>query len=216
MTVTPPGPHGTGYEPRPRGVFRVRQTAGQSGQQRRAPRTNWVLIAGLAVTAVVATAALAVGIIDLSRQSSALAQVTAPSTPVPSPTSAVLSPAADTADADHALCTVIAPLMAENDKLATDYAQLGDPGAPRRDAATPKFITDLQNWVTRIQPIVDQHQDVDPFLLRSLQRFVDDEKTLVAELRPGLLTDGQQQTWHDALAAYGAPLHLCYRTGVTW
>ena len=53
-----------------------------------------------------------------------------------------------------------------------------------------------------MQPVIDSHGDADPFLLRSMQRFVDDQRDLVADLEAG---DGaewlpyDQTSWNDSL-----------------
>lgn len=78
-----------------------------------------------------------------------------------------------------ALCSTVAPLMAENDATNNTYVKLGDAGTPARDAATPQFVRDTLDWVARTQPVLDQHPDVDPFLRRSMQRFIIDDLHLL-------------------------------------
>jgi hypothetical protein len=175
-----------------------------------APRRSKLLAAGVVLAILLATAALVIGIILLVRP--------APTSLVASPAPATSSPTGtdDTSAADRALCTAIAPLMAENDQFSNAYVRLGDAGTPTRDAATPKFITDTQDWIRRIQPILDQNSHVDPFLQRSLQRYIDDQHLIVVDLTPGQLTSYAKVLFSDSVGAYSGPLHICDGLGVKW
>jgi hypothetical protein len=106
--------------------------------------------------------------------------------------------------------------MGENDRFSNAYVDLGEPGTPARDRATPKFISDTQDWISRAQPILDQHSDVEPFFGRSLQRFIDDRHLLVVDLTPGPLTSYAKALWADSVGAYSGPLHLCDGLGIKW
>jgi len=190
----PPGPQGYdwGYPPPP-----VRRTG------------EWMAV-GMAATALLALAALVVGIVALvtrpAPSDAAVAPTNQPGTTTP----------ADFAEANRALCTEIAPLMAENDRFSNGYVDLGEPGTPARDAATPKYISDTLDWISRVQPIVDQHPDVDPYLRRSLQRFIDDQRLFVVDLRPGPLPSHARALYTDSIGAYSGPLHLCHDLGIKW
>lgn len=163
------------------------------------------------MTAVVALAALVVGIVALITQPSAAPVASGPSG---QPSSA---PAAgDTTEADRALCTAIGPLLAEGDEINNAYGDLGDAGTPARDAATVKFIQDSLDWVQRVQPIIDQHPDADRFLQRSIQRSVDDTHLIALDLEPGPLPQYLRALFSDSVGAYSGPLHICERLGVTW
>lgn len=163
------------------------------------------------MTAVVALAALVVGIVALVTQPSAAPVAAGPSG---QPSSA---PAAtDTAEADRALCTAIGPLLAEGDEINNAYGDLGEAGTPARDAATAKFIRDSLDWVRRVQPIIDQHPDADRFLQRSIQRSVDDTHLIALDLEPGPLPQYLRTLFSDSVGAYSGPLHICEQLGVTW
>ncbi len=141
----------------------------------------------------------------------------APPTNTAMPTTAVVpAPPVNSTDASRALCTAIAPLMAENDAFANTYARLGEAGTPARDAATPKFIADTKDWISRIQPIVDQHPEADPYLRRTLQRFIDDQNLIVLDLVPGQLTSWWKALWRDSLGSYAGPLLSCRNLDVKW
>ena len=183
----PPG-HDLGYAPPPQ-------------------RRNRLATLGTILTALIAAAALAVGIVAL------LTRPGPGSDAAISPTS---TPSVDTSSADRALCTAIAPLMAESDRISNSYVDLGSPGTPARDAATPKFITDILDWVGRIQPVVDQHTAANPFFLRSLQRFIDDQHLIVVDLAPGPLTAYAKNLFSDGVGAYSGPLHICDGLGIKW
>jgi hypothetical protein len=175
-----------------------------------APRRSKLLAAGVVLAILLAAGALVIGIVLLVRPAPA------PPAAPPQPATSNATATGDTTAADRALCTAIAPLMGESDRLSNAYVDLGDAGTPARDAATPKFITDTQDWIRRIQPIVDANPDVDPFFQRSLQRFIDDQHLLVVDLTPGPLTSYAKTLWPDSIGAYSGPLHICDGLGVKW
>lgn len=173
------------------------------------PRRSRKLLGGGVVLAIVlAAAALVIGIVLLARPT--------PTPPAPAMSTENTTPAGDTKDADRALCTAIAPLMAETDRITKAWVDLGKAGTPARDAATPKFITDTQDWILHIQPVLDQNPNVDPYFQRSLQRFVDDQHLLVVDLVPGPLSPHARLLYEDGSGAYAGPLHLCEGLGVQW
>lgn len=212
MTVPPPGAPGNYYGPTPGappGVPPNRNTAGTPVSAQQGKPT-----AALAtVSVVLAAAALVVAVVSVTRVPTSAASQSVSSSPTPSTDSP--SPE-DHSSADRALCTAIAPLMAENNRINNEYAHLGDAGTPARDAATPKFISDTQDWVARVQPVVDEHPGADPFFRRTLQRFIDDQTLIVADLQPGPLTSFAKSLWSDSTGAYSGPLHSCENLGIKW
>jgi hypothetical protein len=167
---------------------------------------------GLAVVAaiVLAVAALVVSVVDLTRSSTSAARTAT------APTTSAATSAADTTAADHALCTAIAPLMARSDRDAKAYSSLGPAGSPGWDAGKEKYIRETKAWVAQVQPVIDDHPNVDPYLHRSLQRFVDDRRDLIADLGAGPFQPYDDTIWMDSLAAYSGPLSICYNLGVKW
>jgi hypothetical protein len=161
-----------------------------------------------------ATAALVMSVVGLARPTPA--PVAAAPTSTSTSTSPSGSSAVDTTTADLALCTAIAPLMGENDQFSNTYIRLGEAGSPARDQALPKFIHDSQDWVKRVQPILDQHPDAESYLRRTLQRFLDDRSLLVSDMGPGPLTSYANALWADSLGAYSGPLHACDELGIKW
>jgi hypothetical protein len=162
---------------------------------------------------VIATAALVVGIIDLTRPSTTAAPVAG--------TSSVSTPPersnpGDMTAANRALCMAIAPLMSESNRTAQAYSNLGPANSPEWSAGVPKFLSDTRDWVGRIQPVIDSHSNADPYLRRSLQRFVDDRRYLVADLEVGPWQPYDQTNWNDSLSALGGPLSICWDLGVKW
>lgn len=126
-----------------------------------------------------------------------------------------LSPV-DTASANRALCGAIAPLMGDNDRVSKALSSQAPSGSPAWNAAMPKFISDTKEFVGRIQPIIDSHPDVDPYFHRTLQRFVDDQRNLVADLDAGPWQPYDQTIWNDGLGAYNGPQVTCWDLGVKW
>lgn len=179
----------------------------------RRARFSWAAMARFSwaalIAAVLAAAALVVTVIALIRPTPAAIPASAPITTTPAP-----AQPQDTTTADRALCTAIAPLMTEIDRISNTYFWLGDAGTPARDSALPKFISDTQDWIGRVQPILDQHPDARPFFRRSLQRFIDDRNLLVSDLKPGPLPTEAYTMWWDSLGAYSGPLHICDQLGV--
>ena len=169
-------------------------------------------MAAVAAAIVVAVAALVVGIISLVHPLSSAH----PSAPVAAPTSSTQTPAQNTTDADRALCTAIAPLMAESDRSANAWRATGDPGTPARDAALPKYRSDTEDWAGRIQGVLNAHADANAFFQRTLQRFIDDQILLVRNMAPGPAQPSDNEAWQDSLTAYGGPMSVCSALAVKW
>jgi len=168
------------------------------------------MAAAVAVAILLATAALVVGIVDLTRSPARVATgSSAPSTSTP-------AASADFLNGNRALCAAIAPLMAESDRIAKAYTSLGPAGTPSWNTGAQQFIRDTKDWAGRIQPIIDNHQDAEPFLHRSLQRFVDDQRLLALDLEAGPYQPYDQTIWNDSLAADNGPLSICWGLGVKW
>lgn len=211
MTVTPPGMPGSQYGAHTPN-FQPTPPSGPVNPVAypTAPTTRGSKLAtvGTLAALLVAIAALVVAIIAVNRPNS--------SQPNSAPPTTTSTPTADSADADRALCTAIAPLMGEIDHVSKTYVGLGEAGSPARDGALPKYVTDVENWIARIQPIVDSHPEANSFLRRSLQRFIDDQHLLVSDLAPGPLTSYAKSLWSDSLGAYSGPLHACDQLGIKW
>lgn len=168
---------------------------------------KWTAV-GVVVAILIGLAALTVGIV-------ALVTRPAPNVASPLPNEPAAAPS-DTTEADRALCSAIAPLMAENDQVSNAYIRLGEAGSPARDQALPQFVSDSEDWVTRMQGILDSHPKVDPYFGRTLQRFLDDRSLLVAGIEAGPLTSYARALWADSLGAYSGPLKVCHDLGITW
>jgi len=106
--------------------------------------------------------------------------------------------------------------MTEINRISYNYLRLGQVGTPPPDSALPEFRSDTQDWIGRVQPILDQHPDARPFFRRSLQRFIDDRNLLVSDLKGGLWPAYAHQILSDSEGAYSGPLHICDQLGVTW
>ncbi len=210
MTVTPPGPPQTPYGPTDGHPPLLQPGHGAHQRGATEPRGHSLSLWALVVVAVIAASVgIGGGITALVRP----AHHTANQSPQPSETTS--APTA-TPTADRALCSAIAPVMADFDRFSKANSHLGEPGTPGRDAAIPKFVADSQNWVSRIQPILDEHPGSSPFLQRSLQRMIDDRSLLVADLEPGPPTTYAKKLRADETGSYIGPLHICSDLGVTW
>jgi hypothetical protein len=192
----PMPPQGFGWQPAP--------------PPARTKRSQGLAIA-ISAVGVLAAAALVVGIVALVRPA-----------PVPSvalPSGSAARQAGST-EVNRAFCSDLAPLMAESNKTAQAYSHLGAPNTPEWKAGAQIFITDTKAWLTRIQPVIDSHGDADPFLLRNMQRFVDDRRDLVADLASGDDAPSwlpyDQTNWNDSLSAGSGPSSFCFDLGVKW
>jgi hypothetical protein len=169
------------------------------------------LAAAVGAAVVLAAAALVVGVIALVHP--------APSLPPPAaaPASSPTHPAGTT-EANRAFCTDIAPLMAESNKTAQALSRVGK-DSPDWKAAAQQFIPETKAWAVRMQAVIDSHGDADPYLQRSMQRFVDDRRDLVADLEgaggPTWLPY-DQTNWNDSLSALSGPIGNCFDIGVKW
>jgi len=157
----------------------------------------------IAITALLAVAALAVSIFALVTRS-----------PVERPSTVTAT--GDTTAADRSLCTGIAPLMAEDNAKSTAWINTGAPGTPARDAALPGFREYTEDWAGRIQDVVDANPNAHPFLLRTLQRFIDDRVLLARNMRSGPPEKYDDAAWTDSMTAYGGPQSVCGELGVKW
>jgi hypothetical protein len=106
--------------------------------------------------------------------------------------------------------------MAESNKQANDWVGLGEQGSPARDGALPKFVSDTKDWVSRTQTVVDAHAGANPFLGRTLQRYIDDLALYVTNVSPGPKQVYDAAAWNDSLVAYGAPKSICRDLGINW
>jgi hypothetical protein len=176
------------------------------------PRKRGLLVAvSLVMSILLATAALVVGVIAISRPTSSPSPNRTP--PAASPTAAGPS---DTTAADRDLCQAVAPLIRENADAGKGFVNLGPAGTPARDAGIPQYQDSVSDWVNRIQPILDQHPDADPFFRRTMQRFIDDSRIYAASIRPGPENDADAAAWNDKLVAIGGPFEICHQLGVQW
>jgi hypothetical protein len=133
----------------------------------------------------------------------------------PAPTASSASPQAAMA-ADKSLCQAIGPLMKQNDDRSNAFLATGQPGSPERDAALPKFVSDIQDWARRTQQVLDAHANPPRFTTRTLQRYIDDMQLFVASVRPGAGTQYDEAAWTDSIVAYGGPLATCQQLGIGW
>ncbi len=107
--------------------------------------------------------------------------------------------------------------MGESDRIGKAFTSLGPPDSAASAAGVlQKFVRDTKDWVTRIQPVVDNHPDVDPYFHRMLQRFVDDQKSLRTDAETGPCRRMTRRIWNDGLGAENGPMSTCWDLGVKW
>ena len=173
------------------------------------PRRAGIAIALATVAVVLAAAALIVAVVRGGQSS-------APATPTAQLSTSPTAAASDTSAVDKALCEAIAPLMKASNDQANDWVGLGDQGTPARDAALPKFVSDTKEWVPRAQAVVDAHPGTNPYLTRTLQRYIDDLSLYATNVSPGPKQIYDAAAWNDSLVAYGGPKSICRDLGVSW
>ena len=162
---------------------------------------------GIATAVALSAAALTISIVNTGGD-------TAPAAPQPTAAPSTAPAGSTTAD-DKAFCEAIAPLMREDAARSKAFVALGHTGTPERDAGIPAYVADTAGWAKRAQDVIDQHTVVPPdFLLRSLQRYVDDVRSYAANIRPGPAADEDNAAWNDSLVAGGGAYEVCGDLGV--
>src|ERR1700739_3684757 len=163
------------------------------------PRRGRTLLAGLGITLAIALAAVALGGALVSGDRNP---------PAAAPHPEATNQPASTTESDKALFQAIAPLIKQSNAEAKAYTNAAN-GTPERDAATPGFVNQTNDWVKRAQPVLDQYSTPPRFLTRTLQRYIDDMRLFASSLRPGPSTDADRAAWSDSLVALGGPYEVC-------
>jgi hypothetical protein len=203
---TPPySPSGGPFVPSP-GPPLPPQPGFTSGSARSRGAGTAIALATVAV--VLAAAALIVSVVR-GGDSSAPASPTAQ--PSKSPTAA-----SDTSAADKALCEAVGPLLRESIDSGKAFVNLGFSGTPQRDDAIPGYRAQVEDWVGRIQPVLDAHAEPPRYLTRSLQQFIDYTRAYAENIQPGPATDPDGAAWNNRVIAYGGPFEVCHKLGVNW
>lgn len=166
-------------------------------------RRRHLASATAALSLLMAAAALVVACLALTR--------------APSDSAAARPNGADTAAADTALCTAIAPAMSDSVKWTNDYLDLGPPLSDKRAEALAKFQDDTKDWTRRAQQVLDNNPDASGYLRRTLQRYFDDSQ-LFADALSVFNPDGSfvESIYNESVATYGGPKNLCSHLGITW
>ena len=168
------------------------------------PRRFRGVLAGIGIVVAIALAAAALVVSLTNTHETPAAQPTAPPADQP----------ASTTGADRALCEAIAPLIKESSAAAKAYTATGNAGTPARDAATPGFISQTNDWIKRAQPVLDEHAAPPRYLTRSLQRFIDDMHMFASSVQPGPSSAADTAAWNDSLVALSGPYQVCGDLGV--
>ena len=183
---------------------------GEYGGPPPSPRRGGKLASiGIVVAVVLSAAALVVGIVALVRQPGPSLTATPTSAPV-------TTSAGDTSAADKALCEKVGPRLKEIADIGRNFVALGRTGTPERDAGIAKYRAAVQNWTNGIQPILDANANPSRYLTRTLQSFVDLNQLYADNIRPGDEQPSDSEAWNAGTTAYGGPLTVCQRLGVTW
>lgn len=123
-------------------------------------------------------------------------------------------PVGGTADKDF--CVAIAPLVKEANDTDRSFSGLGEPGTAARDAGIPGFQASVRDWLTRVEPVLDEHAGASGFMTRNVNRYVDDRRIYAAMLRAGPAAAEDTAAWNGQLMALGAPYEVCRKLGVWW
>lgn len=167
-----------------------------------------MLAIGVILAIALGAAALVVALIrPVGSTPSTATTTSAPATP---------SASTDTSAADKALCQAIGPLLRESADDGKAFVNLGHTGTPERDAGIPDYRKKVDDWVKRIQPVLDQHADPPRYLTRTTQEFIDRTHSYADNIEPGEATDPDIAAWNDRAVAYGGPFSVCHGLGVTW
>jgi hypothetical protein len=172
------------------------------------PRGGRVAIALGILAVLLAGAALVVALVRGGQSSTTAATTAQPSTSV--------VPAADTSAADKSLCEAVAPLLRESADEGKAFVNLGHTGTPERDAAIPGYRAQVEDWVSRIQPMLDTHADPPRYMTRMLQQLIDYTRSYAENIQPGPATEADEAAWNNRVVAYGGPFEVCHKLGVNW
>ena len=176
----------------------------------RGPRGPGLLTAiGVVVGILLSAAAL---VVALTRGGQS-----APATPTAQPSpSSTAAPSGDASAADKALCEAIAPLLRESIDAGKNFVNLGVSGTPERDGGIPGYRAQVEEWLQRIQPVLDSHANPPRYLTRTLQEFIDYTRAYAENIRPGPANDTDAAAWNNRVVAYGGPFEVCHKLGVNW
>jgi hypothetical protein len=163
---------------------------------------------GVIVAILLGAAALIVSLTHLGSTTQSSAATT--------PASATPSASGDTTEADRALCQAIAPLIKEGAQDGKDFVNLGHTDTPERDAGIPDYKSQVDAWVERIQPVLDQHANPSRYLTRMTQMFIDFTHSYADNVRPGPEREADATAWNSRTVAFGAAYQICPKFGVTW
>jgi hypothetical protein len=163
------------------------------------------------IAVLLAAAAL---VVSLVREPKAATPAASPA-PSTTPTAAVPAEQVFVDDADRALCEAIAPLMREVSEENRVFAKLS-PGSPEQGTAIPGYRALIEDWASRIQPVLNIHANPPRFLTRTLQAYIDDKLLYVELVQPGYVDPFDSATWAQASVDGGGPLGTCKRLGITW
>jgi hypothetical protein len=173
------------------------------------PRRGRALLAGVGITLAIAlaAAALVMSLVSAHRNGTPIQTGQSGSRPT--------TQAASATD-DRAVCEAIAPLIKEAAADGKAFVALGNSGTPARDAGIDGFAAKTADWVKRTQAVVDQHVTTarPDYLMRSLQRFIDDRRAYASNIRPGPATDGDTAAWNDSIVAVDGLAEVCGGLGV--
>lgn len=172
-------------------------------------RRGVLLGVGVVIAILLAAAALVVAVTGVGGQ------------PVAPPTndasrSSTPTSQGDTAGADRDLCNDVAPLLRESADDGKSFVNLGENGTPERDAGIAHYRATVEDWVSRIQPVLDAHANPPRYLTRMLQQLVDFTRSYAENIRPGPATDFDVAAWNNRVVAYGGPFQVCHKLGVNW
>jgi hypothetical protein len=132
------------------------------------------------------------------------------------PTASTVTASADTTAADKALCEAVGPLLRESIDAGKNFVNLGFSGTPERDGGIPGYRAQVEEWVQRIQPVLDSHANPPRYLTRTLQEFIDYTRAYAENIRPGPANDTDAAAWNNRVVAYGGPFEVCHKLGVNW
>jgi hypothetical protein len=181
-------------------------------QQFRPPvarRTSPLVAAGVVLAIALGSAALIVSLLHVGGSSTQ-------STATVSSSPATSSASGDTTEVDRALCQAIGPLLRESAEDGKAFVSLGHTGTPERDAGVPDYRKKVDDWVDRMQPILDKYANPPRYLTRTTQGFIDFTHSYADNIGPGVATDPDTAAWNNRSVAYGGPLSVCNGLGVTW
>jgi hypothetical protein len=107
--------------------------------------------------------------------------------------------------------------MRESEDTRNAFQRTGAPGTPERNAAIPSFVSDTHDWANRVQNVLNEHAEPPRYLIRTLQRYIDDALLYAENISPDRPPSKYETQIYDlSIMDYGGPVGRCADLDAGW